>query len=195
MHKVTQGSITLDGRDITGLDAKGLLEAGVAHIPEDRNHMGVVPSLSVAENLVLRQYRHKPFSKGALLDWKAVARFADSSIEEYEVATPSKDTPTRLLSGGNVQKLILARELSGKPKLVVAAHPTYGLDVAAAALTHNVLLEQRSRGAGVLLVSEDLDELLKLADRIAVLFAGRLDGRRGRCRDRPGGAGVADDRG
>jgi len=176
LRKVTKGAVTLDDRDITGLDAKGLLEAGVAHIPEDRNHMGVVPSLSVAENLVLRQYRHKPFSKGALLDWQAVRQFADSSIAEYEVATPSQDTPTRLLSGGNVQKLILARELSGKPKLVVAAHPTYGLDVAAAALTHNVLLEQRKRGAGVLLVSEDLDELLKLADRIAVLFAGRLMG-------------------
>ena len=176
LRRATRGAVTLDARDITGLDAKGLLEAGVAHIPEDRNHMGVVPSLSVAENLVLRQYRHKPFSKGALLDWQAVRQFADSSIAEYEVATPSKETPTRLLSGGNVQKLILARELSGEPKLVVAAHPTYGLDVAAAALTQNVLLEQRKRGAGVLLVSEDLDELLKLADRIAVLFAGKLIG-------------------
>lgn len=176
LHQPYRGSIGLDGKDITKLDAKGLFEAGVAHIPEDRNHMGIVPSLSVAENLVLRQYRYLPFARGELLDWKEVTRFAHASVKDYEVATPSKDTPARLLSGGNVQKLILARELSGDPRLVVAAHPTYGLDVSAAALTHNLLLQQRERGAGVLLVSEDLDELLKLADRIAVLFAGKLMG-------------------
>ena len=176
LHQPHQGSISLNGEDITRLDAKGLFEAGVAHIPEDRNHMGIVPSMSVAENLVLRQYRYAPFAKGEMLDWKEVIRFADASIKDYEVATPSKDTLARLLSGGNVQKLILARELSGNPKMVVAAHPTYGLDVSAAALTHNLLLQQRERGAGVLLVSEDLDELLKLADRIAVLFAGKLMG-------------------
>ena len=176
LRPALRGRITLDGRDVSALGAKERLEAGVAHIPEDRNHVGIVPSLSVAENLMLRQYRYPPFSKGALLDWQAVRSFADASIADYEVATPSKDTPTRLLSGGNVQKIILARELSGNPKLVVAAHPTYGLDVSAAALTHNLLLQQRERGAGVLLVSEDLDELLKLADRIVVLFAGTVMG-------------------
>ena len=176
LRPALRGRVTLDGRDVTGLGAKEMLEAGVAHIPEDRNHVGIVPSLSVAENFVLRQYRYPPFSKGALLDWRAVRGFADASIKDYEVATPSKDTPARLLSGGNVQKIILARELSGNPKLVVAAHPTYGLDVSAAALTHNLLLQQRERGAGVLLVSEDLDELLKLADRIVVLFAGTVMG-------------------
>ena len=176
LHQPHRGTISLKGKDVTTLSAKGLFEAGVAHIPEDRNHMGIVPSMSVAENLVLRQYRYAPFARGEMLDWKEVTRFADTSIKDYEVATPSKDTLARLLSGGNVQKLILARELSGDPKLVVAAHPTYGLDVSAAALTHNLLLRQRERGAGVLLVSEDLDELLKLADRIAVLFAGKLMG-------------------
>ncbi len=176
LRRAFQGRVTLDGRDVTALGAKDLFEAGVAHIPEDRNHVGIVPSLSVAENAVLRQYRYKPFSKGALLDWRAVKTFADKSVKDYEVATPSTATPARLLSGGNVQKIILARELSGDPKLVVAAHPTYGLDVSAAALTHNLLLQQRERGAGVLLVSEDLDELLKLADRIVVLFAGVVMG-------------------
>lgn len=172
----TAGKILLDGKDCTRLDARGLFEAGVAHIPEDRNHMGVVPSMSVAENLVLRQYRYAPFARAGLLDWRAVTHFADKAIHDYEVATPSKDTRTRLLSGGNVQKLILARELSGQPRVVVAAHPTYGLDISATALTHDLLRSQRDRGAGVLLVSEDLDELLQLADRIAVLFAGRLMG-------------------
>ncbi|MGL4609623.1 MAG: ABC transporter ATP-binding protein [Trueperaceae bacterium] len=176
LRNVTRGSIKLENKDITSLNAKGLFEAGIAHIPEDRNHMGVVPSMSVAENMVLRQYRYKPFNKAGLLDWNAVASFADKSIKDYEVSTPSKDTVTRLLSGGNVQKVILARELSGEPKLVVAAHPTYGLDVSATALTHDLLLKQRERGAAVLLISEDLDELFKLSDRIAVIFAGQIVG-------------------
>jgi simple sugar transport system ATP-binding protein len=174
LHHPSRGQIRLESKDITHADAKGVFEAGVAHIPEDRNHMGIVPSLSVAENLVLRQYRYKPFCKGELLDWEAITTFADKSIKDYEVATPSRETLTRLLSGGNVQKLILARELSGQPKLVVAAHPTYGLDVSATALTHELLLKQREHGAGVLLVSEDLDELFKLSDRIAVMFAGQV---------------------
>jgi general nucleoside transport system ATP-binding protein len=174
LHQVSRGSVTLNGKNLTSLNARGLFEAGVAHIPEDRNHMGVVPSMSVAENMVLRQYRYKPFTKRGLLDWNAVKQFAETSIKNYEVSTPSKDTVTRLLSGGNVQKVILARELSGEPKLVVAAHPTYGLDVSATALTHELLLKQRERGAAVLLVSEDLDELFKLSDRIAVMFAGQV---------------------
>lgn len=176
LRQAVRGRVSLDGRDVTRLGAKELLEAGVAHIPGDRNHVGIVPSLSVAENFVLRQYRYPPFSKGPLLNWRAVETFANLSIAEYDIVTPSRDTPARLLSGGNVQKIILARELSSEPKLVVAAHPTYGLDVSAAVLTHNLLLKQREHGAGVLLVSEDLDELLKLADRIVVLFAGRVMG-------------------
>lgn len=174
LKQPNKGKILLEGQDITPLGVKGLFEAGVAHIPEDRNHMGIVPSMTVAENLVLRQYRYKPFSNLGMLDWRKVTEFATSSIKDYAISTPSKDTLTRLLSGGNVQKVILARELAGEPKLVVAAHPTYGLDVSAASLTHDLLLTQRERGAAVLLVSEDLDELLKLCDRIAVLFDGQV---------------------
>ena len=129
LRQPSRGQILLDGEDITPLGVRGLFEAGVAHIPEDRNHVGIVPGMSVAENLVMRQYRYPPFARGALLDQKQVTRFARSSIDQYDIATPSKDTPSRLLSGGNVQKVILARELSGDPKLVVASHPTYGLDV------------------------------------------------------------------
>ena len=176
LRQPSRGQILLDGEDITPLGVRGLFEAGVAHIPEDRNHVGIVPGMSVAENLVMRQYRYPPFARGALLDQKQVTRFARSSIDQYDIATPSKDTPSRLLSGGNVQKVILARELSGDPKLVVASHPTYGLDVSAAALTHELMLSQRARGAGVLLVSEDLDELMQLSNRILVLFAGQVMG-------------------
>jgi simple sugar transport system ATP-binding protein len=174
LHTASRGKLFLNGQDITRQNAKERFESGIAHIPEDRNHMGVVPSLSVAENFVLRQYRYQPFSQAGLLNWKAVHDFAQSSITDYEVATPSQDTPTRLLSGGNVQKIILARELSGNPKLIVASHPTYGLDVSATALTHELLLKQRERGAGVLLISEDLDELFKLSDRIAVMYTGKI---------------------
>ncbi|MDZ7704186.1 MAG: ABC transporter ATP-binding protein [Trueperaceae bacterium] len=174
MRQPTSGSISLDGRDVTAYNARQLFEAGVAHIPEDRNHTGVVPSLSVEENLVLRQYRYAPYTRNGLLDARAVAAFAKVSIEAYDIATPSPQTTTSLLSGGNVQKLILARELSGEPQLIVAAHPTYGLDVSATELTHRALIAQRDRGAGVLLVSEDLDELLQLCDRIAVIFNGHI---------------------
>jgi general nucleoside transport system ATP-binding protein len=174
LQQSTRGQLLLSGQDITHQKAKQRFEAGIAHIPEDRNHMGVVPAFSVAENVVLRQYRYQPFSQAGLLNWPEVRRFADTSIKNYEVATPSQETPTRLLSGGNVQKVILARELSGNPKLIVASHPTYGLDVSATALTHELLLEQRERGAAVLLLSEDLDELFKLSDRIAVMYGGKI---------------------
>ena len=176
LRQPERGAVLLNGEDVTALGARGLFERGVAHIPEDRNHMGVVPSLSVAENLVLRQYRYPPFSRRGVLGRQAVMAFAERAMREYQVAAPSRHTPARLLSGGNVQKLILARELAGEPRLVVAAHPTYGLDVGATALTHDLLLRQRERGAGVLLVSEDLDELLQLADRILVLSQGEVAG-------------------
>tara|TARA_Y100000814_G_scaffold293479_1_gene275180 strand:- start:1665 stop:3239 length:1575 start_codon:yes stop_codon:yes gene_type:complete len=172
----SRGQIIIDGEDSTLRGVRGLFEGGVAHIPEDRNRMGIVPSMSVAENLIMRQYRHKPFAKGPMIDQREVTKFAIESIDHYSIATASKDTPSRQLSGGNVQKIILARELSGNPKLLVASHPTYGLDVAAAALTHELLLSQRARGAGVLLVSEDLDELIKISDRILVLFEGTVMG-------------------
>jgi ABC-type uncharacterized transport system ATPase subunit len=176
LRRPERGRMTIGGRDVTELGVRALLDNGVALIPEDRNRMGTVPAMSVAENLVLRQYRKKPYDRGGIIDWRAVAGFARRSIDQYEIATPNQTTRARLLSGGNVQKLILARELAGEPRLVVAAHPTYGLDVGAAALTHDLLLRQRERGAAVLLVSEDLDELLQLADRILVLSQGRVAG-------------------
>ncbi|CAN5483442.1 ABC transporter ATP-binding protein [soil metagenome] len=176
LRRLERGTLTLGEQDMSRLDARGLFEAGVAHIPEERLGVGVVPGLSVADNLALRHYRYPPFSRGPILDGGAVRRFAERAIRDYEIATPSPRTPARLLSGGNVQKLILARELSGEPRLVVAAHPTYGLDVGASELTHRLLAAQRERGAGLLLVSEDLDEILRLCDRIMVLFAGESMG-------------------
>jgi simple sugar transport system ATP-binding protein len=170
------GRVRLDGEEVAGAGVRDLFARGVVHIPEDRNEMGVVGAMRVAENLVLRRHRERPFSKGRLLDWREVGRHADGAIRDYQIATPSRDAVTRQLSGGNVQKVILARELGGEPALVVASHPSYGLDVAATELTHALLRQQRDRGAAVLLISEDLDELLQLADRVLVLFRGQVTG-------------------
>lgn len=170
------GRITVRGRDVTNLSARAVHGAGVAHIPEDRMRMGIVPGMSVAENLVLRNYRRPPFSSGPVLDRRAIGEFARRMIAEYEIVTPGPATPTRLLSGGNIQKLILSRELSGHPDVIVAAHPTSGLDVSATEQIHRLLLRHRGEGAAVLLVSEDLDEILALSDRIAVLFSGEIVG-------------------
>ena len=170
------GRVRLDDRDVAGLGVRELFARGVVHIPEDRNAMGVVGAMRVSENLVLRRHREAPFARGRLLDWRAVGDHADGAMRDYQIAAPSRDAVTRQLSGGNVQKVILARELGGTPGLVVASHPTYGLDVAATELTHSLLRGQRDAGAAVLLVSEDLDELLELADRVMVLFRGRIAG-------------------
>ncbi len=174
LRRPERGWIRVGKRNLTGKDARVFFEAGVAHVPEDRNHRGVVASLSVAENFVLRHYRYPPFARGLVLDRRRIRRFAEEQVRVYGIKTPSIETPVRLLSGGNVQKLILARELYGDPKVLIAAHPTYGLDVGAAQQVHERLLEARDRGAAILLASEDLEEILKVADRILVIFEGRI---------------------
>jgi len=171
------GRLELGGEPLSGTPAE-LFSRGVAHIPEDRIHMGTVPSMSVAENLSLRQYGQAPLSRGGLRDLKAQDDLATREVQDYQISTPGIHTPTRLLSGGNIQKVILARELAGAPKLILAVHPTYGLDIGATDQVHRVLLSKTegADGAGVLIVSEDLEELMGLADRIAVLYHGQLLG-------------------
>ena len=167
--------VVLD-EEVTNVNPRRIADKGVAHIPEERLPMGIVPEMSVAENLILKKHHRPPFCRGFILNLRAVRRFAQRAIEEYEIMTPSAQTPAKLLSGGNIQRLILARELSGDPALVIAAHPTYGLDVGATEQIRQILLKQRERGAGILLISEDLEELMTLADRIAVIFEGRIMG-------------------
>jgi len=170
------GRVELDGQALTGTPAE-LFARGVAHIPEDRIHMGTVPSMTVAENLSLRQYGQAPLSRAGLRDLKALDGWAQREVQAYAISTPGIHTPTRLLSGGNIQKVILARELAGSPKLILAVHPTYGLDIGATDQVHTVLLSKtQDEGAGVLIVSEDLEELMGLSDRIAVLYHGQLLG-------------------
>ncbi|MEY4529986.1 MAG: hypothetical protein RLZZ156_707 [Deinococcota bacterium] len=175
LHPKTSGSILLAGQELEPNPAK-LFAAGVAHIPEDRIRMGTVPSMTVSDNLALREYAAKPLANGLMRDFMALEENAQSKILEYAVATPSSSTPSRLLSGGNIQKVILARELGKNAKLILAVHPTYGLDIGATDQVHQVLLERTKAGACVLLVSEDLEELLSLSDKIAILYHGELKG-------------------
>jgi simple sugar transport system ATP-binding protein len=176
LRPLAAGHVRLYGREITAYSAAALSAVGVAHIPEDRQRMGIVPAMSVAENLLLRQYHYRPFASGPFLKRRAMVQFARRAITTYDMAVTSPFTPVRLLSGGTVQRLILARELAGHPTLIVAAHPTHGLDVGATEQTHRLLLRQREQGAAVLLVSEDLEELVRLSDRILVLCAGEVMG-------------------
>jgi general nucleoside transport system ATP-binding protein len=165
-----KAQITLDGYPLQGLDAKQFHARGVAHIPEDRNRLGIVPSMSVEENFLLRWINLVAFRMGPFLRLGKLRRAAENAVNAYSIVTPSVQTRTSLLSGGNIQKLIFARELSEKPQLIVAVHPTYGLDVQAIAQVHRCLLDQAANGAAVLLISEDLEELMLLSDCIAVLF-------------------------
>jgi ABC-type uncharacterized transport system ATPase subunit len=176
LRRPTAGMVHLYGQEITGCSVRELSTMGVAHIPEDRQRLGVVPTMSVAENLLLTHYRRPPFAYGPFLNLRAITQFAQDAISTYDMATAAPFTPARILSGGTIQRLILARELYGKPGLIVAAHPTYGLDVGATQHTHHLLLQQCQRGAAILLVSEDLEEVLWLSDRIMVLCNGAVMG-------------------
>ena len=179
-RKITAGSVRFQGRELGHAGVREHFERGIAHIPEERRGVGTVPEFTVSENLSLRHYRYPPFSQRGLLDAGAAGRFAEASVRDFNVSTPSLRTKTSFLSGGNIQKLILARELAQRPggevKLIVAAHPTYGLDIGATEATHQALLAARDRGAGVLLISEDLEELLRLSYRIVVMFGGQVMG-------------------
>lgn len=170
--KPTEGSLFLGEKEITRCGPNELTEIGVGRIPEDR-HAGVVGELSVEENLVLET--PDDFSKNGMVNWKQVRGNAMELIQQYQIKARPTDE-TRKLSGGNMQKVILARALSRKPKLVIAAQPTRGLDVGATEYVRNRLQEEKQRGAAVLLISEDLEEILALSDRIAVMYEGRIVG-------------------
>lgn len=181
----TQGRVLVNGEVFVQASPRGaprgraiqrLIRAGVSHVPEDRTHVGTAPNLSVTDNLIMKGYRSPPIGRGAAIDGAAAREQAAKLRQDFEIDVPSIDTPVRLLSGGNLQRLILAREISSQPKLMIAMQPTRGLDVGAIEGVQRLLLEQRETGAAVLLVSEELDELMSLSDRIYVIFAGELMG-------------------
>jgi general nucleoside transport system ATP-binding protein len=168
-----QGTITLDGAALHA-SPRASIAAGIGRIPEDRHHEGIVGALSIAENLALETLRGAQVARGGFLKFDALRQRAEAAIRDYDVRCPGPDAPIRLLSGGNIQKVILARVFDRDPRVVLANQPTRGLDVGATAEVHRRLLEARQRGVAILLISEDLDELLTVSDRIAVIAAGRL---------------------
>ena len=176
LHAVTAGTVTLDGREVTGLPPIAMIEAGLSYIPEERMHDAVVKEFSVEENLILQDHIRPPYSKGIFLNFRQIADHAQKMIAEFRVKTPSKDTPIKNLSGGNIQKLILARELARQPRVLIAAQPTRGVDIGATEYIHEELLRQRSQGLATVLISEDLDEIRALSDRILVMFDGQVMG-------------------
>ena len=170
----TQGSVSLDGQDITSASPRVRHAKGIAHIPEDRQRQGLVGGLSVAENLVLTRYHDEEFSNGIIMDWPAAHRVAEDLIVEYDVRTPSADTEASTLSGGNQQKVIVARELSRPLRLSIAAQPTRGVDVGSIEYIHSRIIKERDTGTAVLIVSTELDEVMALSDRLLVMYRGKI---------------------
>jgi simple sugar transport system ATP-binding protein len=176
LRPATGGAVMIGQRNLTNRSPREIARHGVAHIPEDRIATGLIPGLPVTANAILRRYRRPPIARGPMLSPGEAAAFTDHVITAYDVACPGGGAKLKVLSGGNQQKLLLGRELEGEPAVIVAVHPTRGVDVGATETIHAMLRAQRAGGAATLLISEDLDELLALADRIAVLFEGGIVG-------------------
>jgi ABC-type uncharacterized transport system ATPase subunit len=170
------GTILLEGRDISRFGPKESLEAGIGYVPEDRSHDGYVGAFSVRENLVLDLFRHREFSKGPALDLDAIGRNAEERIEEFDIRTESPETPVSSLSGGNQQKVVVAREFSRPLKVLIASQPTRGVDVGSIEFIHKRIIAARDRGTAVIIVSTELDEIFALSDRLAVMYDGRIVG-------------------
>ena len=176
LRKCKQGEVILNGDIVSNRDTLYGIQHGMAYVPEDRTHVGSAPNLSVTDNVIMKNYRKPPIAKGNLLDMTAATNFAKDLKQAYDIIVPTVETPVRLLSGGNLQRVILAREISGKPNFMVAVQPTRGLDVGAIEGVHRLLLTQREAGAAVLLISEELEELLSLSDRVYVIYEGKIMG-------------------
>jgi simple sugar transport system ATP-binding protein len=171
-----RGTIRIGSEVVSNRPPREAIRAGVAHVPEDRTGVGSAPNLSVSDNLIMKRFREPPVSRGWLVDDGRTRTLAEELKAEYAIGAPSVDTRARLLSGGNLQRLILAREIETQPSVMVAVQPTRGLDVGAIETIHGLLLARRAEGAAILLISEDLDEILALADRVDVMYEGRIVG-------------------
>ena len=176
LRPATRGHVRLSGQEVTNWPPERLIAAGLAFIPEERLTMGVIQEFSVAENAILETHTAPELRRGPFLDLQAIRQHTVRLIREYDVRTPSLEVPAKNLSGGNIQKLILARELARRPRVLIAAQPTRGVDIGATEYIHRRLIEQRGEGTAILLISEDLDEILALSDRIAVMYEGEIVG-------------------
>ena len=177
LRKPKKGKVFIKGTEVTNWSPFQLLECGLSYIPEERMQDGTIQKFTVEENLILKDHIHKPYSDGIFMNFKNIAQESEQLISDFDIRTPSRYTSLKSLSGGNIQKLILARELSRKPGVLVAAQPTRGLDVSATEYVHRQLIEQRTKlKTATLLISDDLDEILSLSDRIAVIYEGKIMG-------------------
>ncbi len=176
LRRPIAGSITLDGAELVGRSVRDVINSGVGFVPEDRSTDGVIPSFSVAENLILNSFTRPPYSKGVALNLTAVAENADLRMREFDVRAGSAEAPASTLSGGNQQKVVVAREMSRRLQLLVASQPTRGVDVGSIEFIHSRIVAERDTGTPVLIVSTELDEVVALADRIAVMYRGRIVG-------------------
>jgi len=176
LRECKSGQITLSGEEVSNRSPRFGIDRGLAYIPEDRTHVGTAPNLSITDNVIMKKFRKPPIAKGWMVDRKSATDYAKDLKVSYEIVVPSVETPARLLSGGNLQRVILAREISGEPPFMVAMQPTRGLDVGAIEGVQRLLLSQREAGAGILLISEELEELLALSDRIYVIYEGEIMG-------------------
>jgi simple sugar transport system ATP-binding protein len=176
LRRLTAGRIRLKGRDITNLPPRDLYNLNLAHIPEDRQRIGLVLDFTLEENAMLEVYYRPPFARGLRVNHEAIKEHTQRLIQQYDIRTSGSSSKTRLLSGGNQQKLILARELDRRPDLLIAVQPTRGLDIGATEFVHQQILAQRKQGAAILYISTELEEIMKLSDRIAVFFKGQIVG-------------------
>ncbi len=174
LRKVEAGGISLMGMDLVNRSPREIIDAGLGYIPEDRNNEGIVSSFSVKENLILKDFASSGFSRGVFIKSREEEQNAVLLQERFDIRCSSLNNATGSLSGGNIQKVILARELAREPKALIAVYPTRGLDMGAEEFIHTRLLELRARGAAIFLISEELDELMNLCDRIAVIFKGKI---------------------
>lgn len=176
LTKVTSGTVKIKGKEVTNASARTILEQKVSHIPADRHKRGMVAPMSIRENMILVSYYKEPFSRHGFINWKFVNENSEKIVEQFKVKTPNIDEAGGKLSGGNQQKMVLGRELTRDPDLVIAAHPVRGLDIGATEYVHECLIDERDKGNAVLLVSTELDEVISLSDKIAVMYEGRIMG-------------------
>ena len=170
----SEGEISLKEESLVGLSPRKIREKGLCHIPEDRMEDGVAEETTLEENFILDRYFKRGFSKGTRLLWKEISQHSRELIEQFNILAQSAKTPVSSLSGGNIQKVVVARELSSDPELIIAAHPTRGIDVGSEEMVHRLLREARDRGKAVFLASADLDEILKLSTRVVVIYNGEI---------------------
>ena len=176
LRRIERGTVVLDQKDITNRSPKEVIDQGLSLIPENCKEMGLIPELGLYENAILKNYYHPPIAQRGLINRDEVRKYSREIVERFAVRVADLNEPVWKLSGGNLQRLLLGREIAGNPRVLIAANPTRGLDVQAATEIRKLLLEQRGKGAAILLISEDLDEILSIADRVAVIYNGQIIG-------------------